>query len=91
MAEYHIESTITNNNQCHTEGQVPQEVGNCGTHSVVETEVIDEIETKTTAHVIDLQCLHITSVISKMHIYSWVSSSTGNNSEYCSKNHLSYA
>ena len=41
-------------NQCHTEGQVPQEVGDCGTHSVVETEVIDEIKTKTTAHVVDL-------------------------------------
>ena len=40
--------------QCHTEGQVPQEVGDWGTHSVVETEVIDEIKTKTTAHVVDL-------------------------------------
>ena len=40
--------------QCYTEGQVPQEVGDWGTHSMVETEVIDEIKTKTTAHVVDL-------------------------------------
>ena len=40
--------------QCHTEGQVPQEVGDWGTHSMVETEVIDEIEAKTTAHVVHL-------------------------------------
>ena len=41
--------------QCHTEGQVSQEVGDWGTHSMVETEVIDEIEAKTTAHVVHLQ------------------------------------
>jgi len=31
--------------QRHTQGQVSQEVGDQGTHPVVETEVIDEIET----------------------------------------------
>ena len=40
--------------QCYTEGQVPQEVGDWATHSMVETKVIDEIQAKTTAHVVHL-------------------------------------
>ena len=40
--------------QRYTKGNVSQEVGDQGTHPVVETEVIDEIETQTTAHIVHL-------------------------------------
>ena len=40
--------------ECYTKGNVSQEVGDQGTHPVVETEVIDEIETQTAVHIVYL-------------------------------------